>query len=209
MSTFTSMEGYLKTQEFGDTKVHIFSDFDAQDPRKDFDTPTIMVCFHRHYDLGNDDHGYTLDDNLPQQLFDDHGQGSIVIPLYLLDHSGLRMRAGRGFSDCDPGHWDSGQAGWIICPEQAITDEWEGDRDRAQGYLYTEVAVYDAWLVGFVYGYVVENRFGEHVDSCWGFFDIPPMVHGQKSDFMEEVERVGTWWDENTMSVPKDAFHMA
>lgn len=35
---------------------------------------------------------------------------------------------------------------------------------------------YNAWMNGHVYGYVLEDREGEHLDSCWGFYDIKYML---------------------------------
>ncbi len=39
-------------------------------------------------------------------------------------------------------------------------------RRCAQG----EIAEFNAWAEGEVYGFIVENEDGEHLDSCWGFY---------------------------------------
>lgn len=49
-------------------------------------------------------------------------------------------------------------------------------RHCAQG----EVETWKEWADGEVYGYIVENEFGEHVDSCLGFYG---------DDGREEAER--------------------
>lgn len=35
---------------------------------------------------------------------------------------------------------------------------------------------YNAWANGYVYGYIVEDPEGEHLDSCWGFYDVKYML---------------------------------
>lgn len=36
--------------------------------------------------------------------------------------------------------------------------------------LRSEVKTYDLYLRGEVFGYVIEDQQGNHIDSCWGFF---------------------------------------
>lgn len=103
--------------------------------------------------------------------------GYIMLPLYLYDHSGITMSTGR-FS-CQ---WDSGQVGWIICDKKTINENFGGDRDKAEKALESEVAIYDQYLTGDVYGFIVEERetegcscckrsfAWEQTDSCWGFY---------------------------------------
>jgi hypothetical protein len=91
---------------------------------------------------------------------------TVVLPLYLLDHSGLAMRTGP-FRE-DPGSWDSGIVGFIF--DTARTREQCGTPDeRIEEVLRSEVQTYDAFLQGEVYGYVVEAPDGEEVESCWGY----------------------------------------
>ena len=98
----------------------------------------------------------------------------IILPLHLYDHSGITMNTG-GFS-CP---WDSGQVGYIYCTKERAIAEWGEDcLDRAEDYLRSEVEVYDQYLRGDVYGFIVEETededndtaVWEQTDSCWGFF---------------------------------------
>lgn len=105
--------------------------------------------------------------------------GYVVLPLYLYDHSGITIRTGPFNSS-----WDSGQVGYIVCDEETIQKEFGGDRDLAERALRAEVSVYDDFLTGNVYGFIVEERDGdedsdwEHVDSCWGFYGDDPRTNG-------------------------------
>lgn len=103
--------------------------------------------------------------------------GYVILPLHLYDHSGITMSTGQ--FRCP---WDSGQVGWIVCDDETIQREFDGDRDKAEKVLEIEVAIYDDYLTGNVYGFIVEetNEFDEdgepvwdgcnELDSCWGFY---------------------------------------
>ena len=130
----------------------------------------------------------------------------IILPLYLFDHSGISISTG---SFNDP--WDSGQVGWIYCSKERAVEEWGKKvctrkvRDAAIACLKSEVEVYDQFLTGDVYGYVIETTpeededgdaigDGEHVDSCWGFFGLDyaksEALDAAKSHIAHEARKV-------------------
>lgn len=164
-----------------------------------------MFCMHSGYDLGDKHREKNLSEliyNLlsgdhvtSEQIHDDYEDMSdrefvgkyykvalrhyIMIPLYLLDHSGLRMSTGN-FRGCDPGGWDSGQVGIIYVGKQVVKNEfsrknWSKFLERkAINLLEGEVAEYDNYLSGAVFGWVVEGPDGEQVDDpCWGYYGDP------------------------------------
>lgn len=93
----------------------------------------------------------------------------IMLPLYLLDHSGLAMRT---TSFHDP--WDSGQVGWIYVSKEDALKEFGGEKmtgaikKKAEDLMRSEVAAYDSYLRGECYGFELYKN-GELSDSCWGF----------------------------------------
>ncbi len=140
-----------------------------EDPRKEFDHESTMVCFHDRYQLG-DDHDLRSSDFPGWEEIADHLRKEedihTILPLILLDHSGLSMSTGRSWPfDCQ---WDAGQVGFIYATK-ANVKEWGIADDKVEDGLRAEVATYDQYLRGDVWGYVIE-RDGEHVDSCWGFY---------------------------------------
>lgn len=152
-------------------KVTILQDTSPESPR-DWDNVGVMACWHNAYTLGDEQPSCTPE----EWIADNAPEGSIVLPLYLYDHSGITMST-RGFS-CP---WDSGQVGVIVCTPDKIKVEWNGDREKATEYLQGEVAVYDSFLTGSVYGYNIEHTDDDcdhcgqapeptHVDSCFGFY---------------------------------------
>lgn len=114
---------------------------DGCNPRGD-DNLGTMVCWHGHYDLGdkhdyidgeawlrdladklgidtevNDKDGYWQGRNM-KEIYEDVKKQVVMLPLYLLDHSGLTMST-RDFHD----KWDSGQVGWIYATHDRLRKE--------------------------------------------------------------------------------------
>jgi hypothetical protein len=167
-------------EQYGGYVIRYHYDSDAMDPRNDYDTFGTMLCSHGRYNLGdNDARDMYVDEcdswaEVAQCILRDN-PGAVVIPLHLIDHSGIAMRAGRDFGDCDPGHWDSGQVGFIFATRQQILDNWGGKivtakrREEATALLLSIVEEYSSYLEGDVHGYVAETHDGTPIDSCWGF----------------------------------------
>jgi len=152
--------------------LHIEPDTDAENPRSFDYNLGRMVCFHRRYMLG-DRHTLSEDDfeswgDIRKRLVAEE-DAKIILPLYLMDHSGVSMSA-EPFG-CP---WDSGQVGWIYVGGKRLCEEfgadWAQDESRVVEALKAEVAVYDKYLSGDVWGYVIRDAFGEEVDSCWGYY---------------------------------------
>lgn len=151
--------------------LKIVQDDGAVNPRKDFGHLGKMICFHKRYELGdkhnlkfNDFNNWDELENYLKNMCDAYE----VVPLYLYDHSGLTINT-IGFG-CP---WDSGQVGFIYITKKDVRDNWKNihfKREKVMECLLSEVNEYDMYLRGEVYGYVIENDDGEHVDSCWGFY---------------------------------------
>jgi len=114
-----------------------------------YDNIGTMVCLHSRYRLGDTQ-------NEPITL-DNH----IILPLYLYDHSGLSISTSP-FS-CS---WDSRQVGIIYAEKgsESMTD------DEIKAYLEAEVANYDTYLQGEVYEFIIEDKYGDIIESCGGFY---------------------------------------
>lgn len=178
--------------------ITLHYDEDACNPRED-DNLGTMYCSHRRYNLGDvqvsgPEDGLTkmMENHAPQWLkerfqrwldsYEDNDKtwqywheqleaNSVMLPLYLYDHSGITINT-TGFS-CP---WDSGQVGYIIMSLEKARDEYSAKRvssklrERLCGYLKGEVQTYDDYLTGNVFGYTVETPDGEEIGACWGYF---------------------------------------
>ena len=172
-------------------RVRIVHDQDVESPRE-WDNVGRMVCWHRRYNLGDEqpkdspqewkrnlaaDHVNGNEDQIPDEHVDRILEKHfIILPLYLYDHSGITM-------SCAPFScpWDSGQVGYIYCTKQRGIAECT-TVENAEKCLQGEVKVYDQYLRGDVYGFVVEEYDDltgwSHVDSCCGFYGSDPRENG-------------------------------
>lgn len=177
-------EQIAETFEHNGYTVKLIQDEDAFNPRKEYDNAGTFVCFHGRYDLGDSDHGYQKDDfNGWKELYDrivkDH-RSAVILPLGLIDHSGISIYCGDGAHWCDPGGWDSGQIGFAFISRATAIEEWAGKgkrvtkqvREASEKRLRGEIETYDQYLTGDVYGFVIETPDGEEIDSCWGHFGL-------------------------------------
>ena len=172
-------------------RISVEIDPHCEDPRE-WENLGTMLCGHKRYDLGDvqADGGYgSWEEELDVYLTEQEWEDGVVLPLYLYDHSQLFMNT-TGFS-CS---WDSGQVGWIYANWQDIVNWYDLDpdlsyeygggeeineyKDKARKQLKNEVNLYDHYLRGELYGFVVERKDNcgecgtthyELLDSCWGF----------------------------------------
>lgn len=153
--------------------LEIKQDTDPMSPRE-WDNLGFMVCFHRRYNLGDESRLHSQDfsgwADIEKHLRKEYG-AEIILPLYLYDHGGITIS-----TDPFSCPWDSGRVGVIYATRAKILEAYETKRltkkvrERATECLKAEVEAYDQFLRGDVWGFVIEDENGEHIDSCWGFF---------------------------------------
>lgn len=128
-----------------------------------------------------DDDGEGLDFSQGPDLYNAIRRCSdiVTLPLYLYDHSGITISTGP-FS-CP---WDSGQVGFIFMDKPRIlancytaagkpgTILTKALRDKAVAIMESDTEVYDQYLTGDVWGYVVEDEDGDTLDSLWGMYGL-------------------------------------
>lgn len=167
--------------EYKGLTIQIEQDQDAESPRTSHDCLGIMVAFHKRYNLGDSCHGFSEQDYSSwaelEAAIEVRHKPVVILPLYLYDHSGLRIKVGSFQGLLPQGHaeFDSGQIGFIFVSREAALKEYGGKKltakklAQARMVLEGEVETYDQYLRGDVYGYAVKDA-GEHLDSCWGFY---------------------------------------
>lgn len=188
------MENPIRIFKSKDGKtLKIYQDENPESPRE-WDNMGIMVCWHSRYNLG-DKNNFKSPGDFQEWL---KNNPAIVLPLYLLDHSGITIST-RDFKDS----WDSGQVGYIYVTHKKIKEEYgkvtKATKARAEKMLRSEVETYDQYLRSAVYGFVVEakpkkypccgHETIEQLDSCWGFYGYDPKTNGM-------FVHVGDKWEE-------------
>jgi hypothetical protein len=164
----------LETITKNDLTAKLYQDEDAESPR-DWDNLGTMVYWHRNYILGDVDGSKEYES--PQAFIEQANRdGWECLPLALYDHSGLTMWVGSRPHAFDAQGWDSGQVGFIYVTPEKIRKEYSCKHITAKTcakvrqVLKSEVKAFDQFLTGDIYGYMIEDEEGEHIDSCWGFF---------------------------------------
>lgn len=100
-------------------------------------------------------------------------------PLYLFDHGGISISTGP-FSCA----WDSGQIGFAFITAETLKREsrftlWTAAaRQWASQMIDSETRLYDDYLTGQVYGYVIASDTDSHMESCWGYYGSDFEVSG-------------------------------
>ncbi len=176
------MSDVVRTINFPDgTRLEICLDPLPTNPRTEFDNASRMICKHRRYNLG-DEHNYDFSlfssvEELRQWVEAEEGEFAVYATLYLYDHSGISISTSR---TCK---WDSSCVGIVFITKETMRREWGDDADaieKAQKCMESEIATYDSYLRGDVYGYRLlkpllkceccgQNQEPEEIDSCWGF----------------------------------------
>jgi hypothetical protein len=176
----------IETIESELTTIRIEQDRDCQNPRTDFDHAATMVCWNRRYDLG-DKHNFSEPSEVQAYLKETK---AIHLSLYLYDHGGITM-------SCSPFScpWDSGQVGYIYMTADAIRKEYgckritKAIREKVIKLMQSEVKEYDCYLTGECYGYVIEDKEGNELESCWGFLGDIGYVKGEAVSSAEYIEK--------------------
>jgi hypothetical protein len=162
----------------------IEQDMYPESPRTSWENLSTMVCFHGGgYNLG-DKHDYKSSmfngwEGLKKQILKDYKGVKVIKPLYLYDHGGITISTSP-FS-CQ---WDSGQVGWVFTTREGTETIWGSKcqmlnkkgkyvrvtKEVLERNLDNEVKMYDNYLTGDVWKYVIKDEEGNTVDSCGGWY---------------------------------------
>lgn len=151
------------------------NDLQLDSPRVECDNLGTMVYWHRRYNLGDVDgeKNYSSPDAFLEEVERKH---AIMLPLALIDHSGISMYEGSGAHPVDPGGWNSGQVGWIYVLPEKVKKEYGCKRitptirKRVLACLRSEIHMFDAYLRNDIVEYTVEDENGNVIDGCAGFY---------------------------------------
>lgn len=180
-------------------KLRIIHDECPMHPRQEFGADNLgtIAYSHREYTLGeeeinnpidwliekieiSEDYAYKLAEkhkieyyssDMRKILENTFFNKYIALPLYLYDHSGITINY-KPFS-C---RWDRGQVGYIYLSKEKARKEYNHKRlskkrkEKIISYLEGEIECLDQYLRGDTYGFIVEDKNGEEIASCYGFY---------------------------------------
>jgi hypothetical protein len=171
----------IETFENAGFTASLYHDDCGESPRN-WDNLGHMVCWHRRNNLGDEqvrpgEHAGSLK-GFEKWLVQER-KARVILPIYIYEHSGITITARyETYLTYPDKQWDAGQVGYIYVDEETIRKEYGVQRistklmRKVAEVLVGEVETYDQYLTGDVYGYMVEDEAGKHVDSCWGFFGL-------------------------------------
>jgi len=116
---------------------------------------------------------------------------ALISPLFLYDHSGLRIKIGSFYGLLPQGHarFDSGKVGFIYATKEDIRKTFKVKRiskktlQEAEESLKQEVEDYDKYLSGEVYGYNIVLG-----DSCGGYYDIDGLLMDARATIDNDIK---------------------
>lgn len=145
----------------------IYYDADAEQPYLNDDGVRIVILSRTHIDPSAGECGRDPDE--ATAWAQENAADWFTIPLFLYEHGGVVYRVGHS----NPFHcpWDSGRVGFVALKRA----EW-GNGDESDDWLAERAAriagAYTKWANGECYGYVLRDRAGHEIDSCWGLIGI-------------------------------------
>lgn len=162
------MNTRISTEEYRGYTIALHIDADARNPRKEFDCAGTLATFG---------HGRNTIDHLADKYhgFEEFlsewkrlGKGGVFVPFWYNAHS-PSFSVGDDWNDKS----DLPTAdGVLFIRRKKIEEEWSKryPRRKVADALKAELKEFGAWLLGEVYGYVIEDGDSEEVDSRWGFY---------------------------------------
>lgn len=158
--------------EYKGMSIKIYYDESPESPREWYNLGTIYSN-HRDYDPDNHSIEELLND-AGELNAKDLNERYIWLPVYAYIHSGITVSTGHGYPYND--RWDSGLFGIIAVTKERVRKEYgwkvitKARREKVEEYLRGEIKTLDQYFTGEVYGFAVENKDGETVDACSGYF---------------------------------------
>lgn len=162
------MKNAIHTEQYKGFTINVVSDSYPLNPRTEWDNLATLALFHSRYSLGDKNHGLTMAECAAIRK---NKKDYLSLPVFGYDHGGITINT-VGYS-C---HWDSGQLGIIFISKADIRKEYSVKRiskkleQKVYDIMRGEVKTYDDYLTGNVYGFIIEDKQGETVDSCFGYY---------------------------------------
>jgi hypothetical protein len=184
---------YTAVSNDGRYALIVEQDLDPWNPRSWSDLGT-MVCFHKRYDLGDEQPKYGVEEwerslardlkgntheaevweheATRREVWEFVNEHAVVLPLYLYEHGMISISTKTFIGRAHHAMWDSGQVGWIYITHEDVEAEYgdlsEGSLQKAEERLFEEVNVYDLYVRGEVFFFSLEDLWLNTPVDSWG-----------------------------------------
>ena len=159
----------------GNCEIQIQYDRFPSNPRRNSNVGIIAVEPSNRYIESETPHTirFSVDPMVDLEILKTDFGARVIVPLYVLDHSGVSFRT---TPFCDP--WDSGQIGWVYATDDTIRT-CLGDVDltcdtqiqRVKQAMSEEIEEFNSYYNGEVFRYFVYDRSdseADPLDECGG-----------------------------------------
>lgn len=128
-------------------------------------------------------------------LIEESGEVAIL-PISLYDHSGITIWLGSINGHVDS-QWDCSRVGFAYIEKSTVENEGMLDPGEVFGHdwkkwaydrMETEMHIYDQYLRGDAYGYMIEDEDGCEGGGCWGFFGSDFDKNGLMESAKNEID---------------------
>jgi hypothetical protein len=169
-----SSDTRLQSIEYKGYTIEVHYSFGGDSPRDWSPVGTILTWAG----LGDEQiHRADVEENIAehgsieQWLRAEHDAVGPILSVFLMDHSGRTLSCDdTAFRQADSHGWDWGQIGYTFATTKSSNETGTPIED-IEKHLSSEVAIYNQWMEGHVYGYVVKGPNGEEIDSLWDIYD--------------------------------------
>ena len=147
--------------------LEITEDYSYDDNPRNNDNLGTMICFHRNYRIG-DKNDFASYSDFNDWLKNNKQNIKCILPVYLLDHSGLSVSV-YDFND----RWDSGQIGYIFCTSEDVEKFGYShlNKHELSKILIQEIKDYDDYISGanVYYQFRLTDEDDNVIDAMTGF----------------------------------------
>jgi len=181
-----------ETEIYKNHTIAIEYDENPESPRM---WENICEFHHWHSRCKLGDIYHTDTEDIEKMLTIANRQGDLVMPLYCYEHGNITISLNSFYGKLPQDHYefDSGQVGFVIIRRKKMLEEFGKKtftaklKKRARKIAEAEVEIFNNYLRGNVYGYIIDYDG----DSCWGFYDIEDAIDEAKStiDYIVKQER--------------------
>lgn len=159
-------------QEWSESKykgcrIKLIRDQDAESPDDWGDESLFLVGYHRDFSVERDD-AISKEDLITHFNGEKIAQAKdyFIFGLEAYIHSGvvLALTNGGNFPDRQ---WDVSKLGAVL-----VSKKEARGRKAAEKLARSLVDKWNTYLSGDIFGFVIEDKDGKDMDSCWGFYGI-------------------------------------
>lgn len=167
------MHDPIEVKTLGNLTIKIFPDQDPMSPDEWQDNNVFLIANHRDFYVE------PPKDSTFDSVVSDYKKTHHIFLLEAYIHSGVSLALSKegGFPDRQ---WDVSQLGAVFVSK----DEAE-TKAKARTIALSLIKTWNQYLSGDVYDFMIEDKDGNHVDSCGGFYG--------EDEAMQEATRQAEW----------------